>query len=109
VLIGRPVVIHADLLDQLDTPVHRAGVPVYLGQIIYDQSGLELAQATINSHAPGQTPVLAYTNANGVATFVVVGTQPDGDPVYFEANLVQTRLFYPYGYSQILPLQFRAR
>ena len=107
--IGEPLVIHAELLDQLDRPVRRTGVPVYLGQIVYSQSGLELGEATINSHPPGQTPVTAYTNGDGVATFILDGTQASEDPVYFEANLVQTREFYPYGYSEILPIRFGGR
>lgn len=106
VAVGRPVVIHAELLDQLDRRVRRANVPVYLGQIIYDQSGLELGEATINFAAPGQTPVRAYTNAEGAATFTLVGTQAASDPIYFEANLVQSSQFYPYGYSKILPIRF---
>jgi hypothetical protein len=28
------------------------------------------------------------------------------DPVYFEANLVNPALFYPYGYSPILAVRF---
>ncbi len=107
--IGRSIVIHAQLLDQLDRRVRRANVPVYLGQIIYDQSGLELGEATINSAAPGQTPVRAYTNADGTATFTLVGTQAASDPIYFEANLVQSSEFYPYGYSEILPIRFGER
>lgn len=103
---GQPVVVHAELLDQLDRPVHKDNVPVYLGQITYDQSGLELSEATINSRPPGQTPVTAYTDSSGVATFTLVGTQAASDPVYFEANLVQSSEFYPYGYSEILPIRF---
>lgn len=107
--VGRPVTIHAELLDPLNQRVRRANVPVYLGQIIYEQSGLELGEATINSAAPGQTPVSAYTDAQGVATFTLVGTQATSDPVYFEANLVQSSQFYPYGYSKILPIRFGRR
>ena len=106
--VGQPVVIHAELLDQLDRPVHKDNVPVYLGQIVYDQSGLELSEATINSRPPGQTPVTAYTDSSGVATFTLVGTQAAPDPIYFEANLVQSSEFYPYGYSEILPIRFGA-
>lgn len=106
---GQAVVVHAQLLDQIDRPVRRANVPVYLGQIVYDQSGLELGEARINSGAPGQTPVRAYTNANGTATFTIAGTQPGPNPDYFEANLVQSRQFYPYGYSEILPIRFGRR
>jgi hypothetical protein len=107
--VGHVVVIRAELLDQLDRPVHRPNVPVYLGQIIYAQSGLELAEAKVNGRSSGQTPVTAYTNRRGVAKFRIVGTQADVNPVYFEANLVQAKEFYPYGYSEILPIRFTAR
>ncbi|MGC8628278.1 MAG: hypothetical protein ACP5VR_12160 [Acidimicrobiales bacterium] len=104
--IGTKVVVRAELLDQFDQPVQEAGVPVYLGQIIYDQTGLIYSEAVINGSPPGQTPVAAYTNAQGVATFDIVGTQVTQDPVYFEANLVSPTEYYPYGYSQILAIRF---
>lgn len=106
VLLSRPVTIRAELLDHLDRPVAKRGVPIYLGQVIYEQSGLELSEAVVNAHAPGQTPVTAHTNAKGVATFRIVGTQAGANPVYFEANLVSAKNFYPYGYSDILPIRF---
>ncbi len=81
-------------------------MPVYLGQIIYDQRGLILSEASVNGSAPGRTPVRAFTNASGVATFSIVGTQVTADPVSFEANLVNPVEHYPYGYSEILPIQF---
>ncbi len=104
--IGEPVTLEATILDSIDRPVHQAGVPVYLGQVIYDQQGLIFGQAIINQGQVGQTPVAAFTNADGVATFVIRGTQASTDPVYFEANLVNQRLFYPYGYSEIVPIRF---
>ncbi len=104
--LGTPVFVQARLLDRLDRPVHHAGVAVYLGQIIYDQSGLEYAQAEINQSNPGQTPVAAYTNADGIATFKIVNAEQSSDPIYFEANLVNSQYFFPYGYSAILPIRF---
>ena len=103
---GRTVVVHAELLDRLDRRVGRAGVAVYLGQVIYDQSGLIYSEARVNGHPPGQTPVTAYTNAAGVATFRISGAQSGANPVYFEANLVNGSYFFPYGYSEILPIRF---
>jgi hypothetical protein len=38
-----------------------------------------------------------------VATFVITGTQASINPVYFEANLINRRASYPYGYSDIVP------
>ncbi len=104
--IGQAITVQAELLDQLDRPIHKAGVPVYLGQIVYAQSGLVYGEAIINGGQPGQTPVSALTNADGVATFTIVGTHVSTNPVYFEANLVNPASFYPYGYSQILPIRF---
>jgi uncharacterized membrane protein len=106
--LGRPVTLRVTLLDHLDRPVTEAGVPVYLGQVIYGQQGLVFGQAIIDRGQVGQTPVVAYTDGHGVATFTVQGTQPSDDPVSFEANLVDDRQFYPYGYSDIVPIRFGA-
>jgi len=107
--VGRPITVRVRLLDQLNRAVRRAGVPVYMGQITYTQQGLLLSQAIINRGQPGQTPVTAYTNKDGVATFVIEGTRASANPVYFEANLVNGTQFFPYGYSEILPIRFIGR
>ena len=104
--IGETVVLRAEILDKINRPVHLAGEPVYLGQVIYGQQGLVFGQAIINQGQIGQTPVVAFTDSQGVATFTVRGTQAGSDPVYFEANLVNARQFYPYGYSEIVPIRF---
>jgi len=104
--VGMTVTVRAQLLDNFDRPIVRAGIPVYLGQVIYDQRGLILSEAVVNGRPPGQTPVAALTGAEGVAVFHIVGTQATPDPVSFEANLVNPTQFYPYGYSEILPIQF---
>ncbi len=100
------MILRATILDPINRPVRESGVPVYLGQVIYDQQGLVFGQAVINQGQVGQTPVVAFTNADGVATFVVRGTQTSNDPVSFEANLVNQHLYYPYGYSEIVPIRF---
>jgi len=107
--LGQAVTLRATLLDPIDRPVRESGVPVYLGQVIYDQQGLVFGQAVINQGQVGQTPVVAFTDAGGVATFVVRGTVASDLPVSFEANLVNQRLFYPFGYSQIVPIRFGSR
>ncbi len=104
--IGEDVTVRAELLNSFDQPVHETGVPVYMGQIIYSQSGLEYGEAIVNGSQQGQTPVTALTNADGVATFTIQGTLASPDPVYFEANLVNDTRFYPYGYSEIVPIRF---
>jgi hypothetical protein len=106
VALGKRVTIHAELLDQLDRRVLVSQIPIYLGQVIYDQHGLIFSSAVVNGSPPGRTPVAALTNKEGVATFAIQGTQAANNPVYFEANLVNFTRFYPYGYSDILLIRF---
>ena len=103
---GHNVTFTAQIVDRYDRPVDVAGVAVYMGQIIYAQRGLIYGEATINNSNAGQTPVLALTNSQGQATFTVTDLVHESDPVYFEANLVNRTTFYPYGYSQIVPVRF---
>ena len=107
--VDTPITVRVRLLDRLNRPVHRSGVPVYMGQITYTQQGPLLSQATVNNSQPGQTPVAGFTNSDGVATFVIEGTRTSINPVYFEANLVNGTQFFPYGYSEILPIRFGQR
>jgi uncharacterized membrane protein len=104
--IGQQIAVRAEIVNRLDQPVAAAAVPVYLGQIIYAQQGLQYAQAFINSGLEGQTPVEALTDKQGVATFRIRCPVGGSDPVYFEANLVNPTYFYPYGYSPILTVRF---
>jgi uncharacterized membrane protein len=105
VRVGQTVTLRAEVLNNLDQLVNTTGMPVYLGQIIYNQKGLIYSEAIINNSQVGQTPVTAFTT-DGVATFVVRGTVATPDPVYFEANLINANQFYPYGYSEIVPIRF---
>lgn len=103
---GVPVTVTAQILNRLDQPVRVADIPIYLGQIIYAQQGLQYGEAIINGGYPGQTPMMATTNGQGQATFTLRDLQHEANPVYFEANLVNDINYYPYGYSQILPVRF---
>ena len=105
---GQQITVRAGIVNRLDEPIRVANVPVYLGQVIYDQRGLQFAQAVISQGLPGQTPVQALTNAAGVATFTIHSPVATSDPVYFEANLVNPKVSYPYGYSPILAVRFRS-
>ena len=104
---GHSITVRARIVDRLDRPMRVANVPVYLGQVTYTQHGQVFSEATVNVSQPGKTPVTARTNANGVATFHISSSYPSGEPVYFEANLVNPRSAYPYGYSPILVIRFR--
>ena len=103
---GRSVTFTAQIVDRYNRPVDVSGIAVYMGQIIYAQRGILYGEAIINQGQAGQTPVLALTNRNGQATFTVTDLVKASDPVYFEANLVNANTFYPYGYSQIVPVRF---
>jgi hypothetical protein len=102
------ITVRAEIVNRLDEPVLVSNVPVYLGQVIYAQRGLQFSEAVINGSQPGQTPVEAVTNAAGVATFTISSPPGGANAVYFEANLVQPGLLYPYGYSPILAVRFRS-
>lgn len=105
---GQRLTVHAEIVNRLDDRIYAGHVPVYLGQVIYAQRGLEFSQAVINRGLPGQTPVEALTNARGVATFTIRSPVAGTSPVYFEANLVKPGSAYPYGYSPILSVRFRS-
>jgi uncharacterized membrane protein len=106
---GQMITVHAEILNRLDQPVRAANVPVWLGQVIYGQSGTIPSEATINKGYGGQTPISALTNAQGIATFTITLRSPvlPHAPIYFEANLVKSSFAYPYGYSPILAVRFR--
>lgn len=105
--VGQSVILYAHVLDRMNNSVQKAGIPVYLGQIIYAQSGLIYAETQINQGNVGQTPVEALTNKQGIATFVIRAARFERDPVYFEANLINSQLYYPFGYSNIVSVLFR--
>ena len=104
---GQEITVHAEIVNRLDEPMPAANVPVYLGQVIYAQRGLQFSEAVIGQGLPGQTPVEALTDKAGVATFRIHSPVGGSQPVYFEANLVNPASAYPYGYSPILSVRFR--
>jgi hypothetical protein len=103
---GQRITVRAEIVNRLDQPMRIAHLPVYLGQVIYAQRGLQFSEAIINGSQEGQTPVAARTNVNGVATFSISSPVGGSNPDYFEANLVQPSSGYPYGYSPILAVRF---
>jgi hypothetical protein len=62
------VTIHAQLLNAWDAPIRQADVPVTVAQSVFGGQRV----ASINGKPVGDTDT-AYTNANGVATYRVVG------------------------------------
>jgi hypothetical protein len=106
VAVGQRITVRAEVVNRLDQPMHVANLPVYLGQVIYAERGLQFSEAIVNGNPEGQTPVEARTSSDGVATFQVSSPVGGGNPVYFEANLVRSGTGYPYGYSPILAVRF---
>lgn len=98
--------MRAEIVNRLDQPIHVAHLPVYLGQVIYAERGLQFSEASVNNSPEGQTPVEARTDKNGVASFTISSPVSGSNPDYFEANLVNPGVGYPYGYSPILAVRF---
>ncbi len=100
----------ATLSVALTTPfgatVRRSGVAIALGQVVYGSSTLIPGEASINSHAPGESPIVALTNRQGVATFRVTDQYDQKRPVYFQA-WVQAASGNPFGYSSIVAIRWR--
>ena len=104
--VGKTIKLQVQVTDQLNVPVRRAGIPVYLGQQVYAGLGARKGSARINGHAPGKGQIVSRTNADGVATFHVVGTEPTPDPISFSAHLVNESGGYVYGPSGFVDIVF---
>ncbi|MDP9729556.1 hypothetical protein [Alicyclobacillus tolerans] len=107
ITLGKKVVLIAKVVNRVNQPIKISNIPVYLGQVIYGQSGLEFAQTKINHGAIGQTPIKALTNSQGEAIFNIDSAVASKDPVYYEANLINSKSFYPYGYSNTVSILFK--
>ncbi|MDE3030221.1 MAG: hypothetical protein KGI65_01225 [Acidobacteriota bacterium] len=105
--VGRRIDMRVQLVDRVGDAVHRAGVRVDLGQVVYQQSGLQYGEASINGEAEGQTPVGALTDSSGVADFEVVGVQAQSVPTFFQAWVVRGGR-PPQSYSNTVSVQFVA-
>jgi hypothetical protein len=90
--VGRTVSFQVQLLDSWDASIHRLDVPVKVSQSLTGRSAI----ARLDGGSAG-APAIAYTNANGVASFRLVAmraspygltlstTLPDGDRFGYEA------------------------
>ena len=104
--LGKSVTLSVELRSVYGAPVHRQGVRIALGEVIYAQSALIPAEAQINGSPPGQSPVTVMTDGDGVATFQVRNTfVQGGNPVYFQAYADPISSF-PYGYSEVVSVQW---
>jgi uncharacterized membrane protein len=108
IAVGRKVVIGVQVLNHFNSAVHRAGIPVYMGQNVYRSFGVRGGTATINGIPHKRKgKIVAYTNAQGTATFTIVGTKADIVPISFSAHLFNVRGDYVYGSSGYLNITFK--
>jgi hypothetical protein len=96
------------LVDHLNESVVRAGVPVYLTQSSYMGKGPTHSSAIINGKPAGQRVVLAFTNARGIATFLITGTKASVLPTQFNAFLLDKAAGFQYGVTGALAVRFSA-
>jgi hypothetical protein len=101
--IGKVITVRVQLLDHFNGPVRKSGVEVFLGQTIYASFGLRKAAASIDGQGPGHK-YHAFTNAQGTATFQIVGTRPGS--ITFSAHLLKQGK-YIYGSSGYLNITFK--
>ena len=103
--LHQAVPLAVQLQDQYGNPVHRAGVVVVMGQVVYASGGLLAGESSINSAAEGTSPVSAVTDASGIAHFVVVGDGAQPEPVFYETWLSDANTT-PHGYSNQVSIQY---
>ena len=104
---GDQITFRVQLRSPYGAAVHKAGVRVALGQVVYGQNNLIPAQARINHGNTGESPVFAYTGEHGIAIFRVTDTEAEnGNAVYLQTWIAPTS-GYPYGYSDIVSVLWR--
>lgn len=108
VAVGDEVIFTAQLTDRLNREVHKAGVQVGIGQVIYASAGLLGGDASIQGQAEGVTPGYAITDEQGRAHFTIIGRHASMMPTYFQAWVPGTNS-NPSGYSNIVNVQFYDR
>lgn len=102
--VGHPIVFTVQLLSSSGEPIHQAGVPVTLNQVIYGPNYVAAATSSINGSPPGTPNVTEVTNAQGAAQFTVVNNAPQSSPTFYEADIPNAG--QPFGYSNIVTLTF---
>lgn len=107
--VGKEYTLSLDLVNHVGAPLHRAGVPVTLKQVIWSESGPKQGRARIDGGKMGEKATV-LTNAQGVAKFQIVGVKPTGyEAVSFSAQLTNTQFHYIYSASGNFDLGFVAR
>jgi hypothetical protein len=103
--VHQAVQLAVQLQDQYGNPVHRAGVVVVMGQVVYASGGLLAGESSINGAGEGTSPVSTLTDSSGIAHFVVVGDEAQPQPVFYETWLSDGTTV-PHGYSNQVSIQY---
>jgi hypothetical protein len=103
--VHQAVPLAVQLQDQYGNPVHRAGVVVVMGQVVYASDGLLAGDSSINGAGEGRSPVSAVTDAAGIAHFTVVGDEAQPQPIFYETWLTDGNSV-PHGYSNQVSIQY---
>jgi uncharacterized membrane protein len=82
IALCKPVVIRAQLLNEWDTPIAKADVPITVVQTM--PFGDRIASID-GQKLGGRVPI--YTNTNGVARFTIVGKKSDFYPLTLSASI----------------------
>jgi uncharacterized membrane protein len=107
VKLGDSVEFAVQLRSPYGAPVHKQGIHIALGQLIYGQTDLIPAEARINRGNIGQSPVYARTDREGIARFTVrSSSSADGNAIYFQSWIAPPS-GYPFGYSEIVDVLWR--
>ena len=105
--VGKQVKLRVEVLDDLDRPVHKAGIPVFMNQTVYTPVSFAHGSIKINGHKAGKSGVKALTNSNGVATYYLVGTKPTTIPISVSAHLHNYSADYIYGSTGNISIRFK--
>ncbi len=104
--VGKTEVVQVQLVGHTNQTVDTPGVAVYLNQVMDSGTTHDRTSAIINGHLPGSSNVVAYTNAQGIATFNITGTRGGILPTQFIANLKDNHASYIYGQTGRLLMRF---
>jgi hypothetical protein len=105
---GTPVTFTAQVVNQFDQPVRRAGIAVYLAQWTFEPPRSRPGLATINGQPAVTTGVKATTDLQGAARFVVIGARNSYEPIYFHVYITSGVPQFAAMYSQNVTVIFSA-
>jgi hypothetical protein len=105
--VGKHIKLQVEILNHFDNPVDKAGIPVYMAQLLYTPLGVRTAAARIDGHKPGKGQIEGFTNRRGIATFDIVGTKAGGIPTSFSAHLFNESAQYIYGSTGQIYIRFK--